>query len=276
MKDLDEDSPLLANCRDCDLMGKDMRRSLCSATDEAVVDIFDFAKRMETELTRKGYKVWIDSQIRQGYDWRSEIAEAIDNSDALIFCVSPLAVQSKYCKEELYFASGLKVPIFPVVKAEQDESFKALDGGAKVILQRLQWADFDHKEFEDALQCLLPQLDAKIRRCREEHKRIRDFATDVQSAVSTASDGHSSLNGVNLARIVSPSRDTFRDTEACIDADVHIVYDASLDPDSSFAASLRDALIHRNMKVGPLSQGDLDRDTKAVESAKCLVLLLTQ
>jgi len=74
-------------------------------------------------LAGAGYKVWIDKQIRPGNDWRAEIAQAkrcfnpnltpiqpdlssiltqaISNSQAVIFLVSQLSVQSKYCAFDL-------------------------------------------------------------------------------------------------------------------------------------------------------------------------------
>jgi hypothetical protein len=99
----------------------------------------DFATRVKNALQAKGYTVWIDEKIHAGEDWRSNIAQAISESQAVIFICSPHSVQSMYCKEELYYASACKVPIFPLT---YEDAFGSLQGGVKLILQRIQWTEF--------------------------------------------------------------------------------------------------------------------------------------
>jgi len=119
----------------------------------------DFAFKLEERLRAKGFNVWIDKQITPGSDWRAEIGEAIGNSRAVLFIVTEDSVQSKYCKEELYFASGCKIPIFPIKIAD---AFSSLSGGVKLILQRIQWMDFEEKQFDTAFEALVEQLQSSI------------------------------------------------------------------------------------------------------------------
>eukprot|EP00937_MAST-01D_sp_MAST-1D-sp2_P003642 g3642.t1 len=60
----------------------------------------EFAHKIEGALQRSGFKVWIDTAITPGEDWRQDIALAIKKSIAVVFIVTPASVRSRYCKEE--------------------------------------------------------------------------------------------------------------------------------------------------------------------------------
>jgi hypothetical protein len=66
----------------------------------------------------------------------------------VIFIVTPEAVTSKYCKEEIYYASKLKKQIIPILLTD---SFRAMNGGIKIILQRIQWIDFTKATEDDSV-----------------------------------------------------------------------------------------------------------------------------
>ena len=119
----------------------------------------DFAIKLEKNLTLIGFKVWMDTEIIPGDDWRANIAKAIEKSLAVVFIMSPTSVKSKYCKEEIYYALNIKVPIFPIV---YQDSWSALSKGIKLVLQRIQWIRFDKMEFEAALIKLVDRLRLKI------------------------------------------------------------------------------------------------------------------
>ena len=57
-----------------------------------------FALELEKSLVEAGFTVWIDTKITPGKDWRSNIAEAIELSFAVVVVLSPTSVASKYCK----------------------------------------------------------------------------------------------------------------------------------------------------------------------------------
>ena len=66
----------------------------------------------------------------------------------VILIVTPEAVRSKYCKEEIYYASKLKKQIIPILLTD---SFDAMHGGIKIILQRIQWIDFKKAKEDDSV-----------------------------------------------------------------------------------------------------------------------------
>ena len=53
------------------------------------------AQEVAAALRDAGFDVWIDNKIRTGKDWRNEIAEAIQESMAIVFLVSKLSCESK-------------------------------------------------------------------------------------------------------------------------------------------------------------------------------------
>ena len=55
---------------------------------------------------------------------------------AIVFLVSKLSCESKYCKEEVFFARSCGVPIVPVVLEWPGEALKS---GLKLILGQIQW-----------------------------------------------------------------------------------------------------------------------------------------
>ena len=115
------------------------------------------AETIVTYLEAQGWSVWIDKEgIKAGADWRGAIADGIKHSVALIFLVTPDSVTSKYCKEEVYFASCCKKAIFPVVIVNPGE---ALTGGMQLILSRIQWTFADE---EGQLAEALPKILEKI------------------------------------------------------------------------------------------------------------------
>jgi len=154
-------------------------------------------------LEGKGVNVWIDDQIQNGAEWRSDIGEAIQGSEAIMFCMSPDAVQSKYCREEVYFASGTKVPIFPMVYKEAWGDLMETKG-MKAILQRIQFTNFDK-----GISTLDPQI-KDLEEAMEENKKPNEKATtkikELQAAIrkqelrqSTADGDESSQLRAELA-----------------------------------------------------------------------------
>jgi len=235
----------------------------------------EFAFKVEEALLASGYDVWIDKQIRDGIDWRAEIASAISKSQAVIFCVSPLAVKSKYCKEELYFASGCKTPIFPIL---YKDAFNDLEGGVKLILQRIQWADFSKPErfkenfvkFEAGLKKRMVEKAAKIKDCSKAIANGLKFG-DVTEEMPSIAEG--------LTRV---GREGEVIDGNLLDFDVFILADPM--HDSALAHSLHKELSERKISVATVIDKTMAeeypnqfRDTAMalLEKSGCVVFLQT-
>ena len=188
----------------------------------------DFAQQLAVALRAAKYRVWIDTAITPGKDWRQEIALAIQSSIAVVFIVSPGSVNSKYCKEELYYASALRKPVFPVVLKD---AFADLKGGMKTILQRIQWIQFP--TFDEGFAKLRTQLkgtDKQARKRGGEHGGDDDSA-DEQNALSATSSATAAVAAKG-------------ETEPIATADVYICFDQS---DTELAQTVSKVLSARNL-----------------------------
>lgn len=113
------------------------------------------ASKIAAKLRASGLQVWIDSEIRANEDWRKEIADAINSSLCILFVASELSVASKYCREELLYASSRGKP---VITANTEDCLSKLEGALKMVLLRKQAIDMRGDKFEEGLQTLAETL----------------------------------------------------------------------------------------------------------------------
>lgn len=75
-----------------------------------------FARRLNDALDSSGLAAWVDWEgIAVASQWRNEIAEAVQASDAFIFIMSPDSIASKVCNEELEMGIKHNKKIIPVL-----------------------------------------------------------------------------------------------------------------------------------------------------------------
>jgi len=98
--------------------------------DEEVVTQFTDA------LRRAGLRVWMDSAIRFGAEWRASITDAIGRSRLMLLVHSSRAQQSAEVAKEVAVASSLKLPIVPVRIEDA-----APRGALLYEMARLHWID---------------------------------------------------------------------------------------------------------------------------------------
>ena len=65
-------------------------------------------------LHEQGVNVWYDEGIAPGEEWSEELGQAIENAERFLFFVTPAAVASRHCRDELHFAKNHKTPILAV------------------------------------------------------------------------------------------------------------------------------------------------------------------
>ena len=103
----------------------------------------EVAHRVRKELQRQGNKVWMDTQITPGEDWKGEIANAIKGSVCVVFLASKEALESRYCREEILFASSINKPVSTLLQ----DCLKSMKGGVKMVLMRKQFVDIQGENF---------------------------------------------------------------------------------------------------------------------------------
>ncbi|RMH70017.1 MAG: TIR domain-containing protein [Gemmatimonadetes bacterium] len=116
----------------------------------------DFCRLLNEQLQLQGKITWFDQEsIDFGSDFQSEIFQGIESSDNIVFVISPHAVESEFCVEEVEYAQKLNKRIIPVLyrSVEQDR----LPEGLKSV----QWIDFESRrgDFQAAFSELVRTLD---------------------------------------------------------------------------------------------------------------------
>ncbi|MEQ9354013.1 TIR domain-containing protein [Coleofasciculus chthonoplastes] len=103
----------------------------------------DFARKLNEALQIQGKTTWFDQEsIASGADFQQEIYRGIENSDNFLFILSPRAVNSPYCADEVEYAAKLNkrfvtVLHIPVNLAELHPE-----------LAKVQWIDFNQNQRE--------------------------------------------------------------------------------------------------------------------------------
>ncbi|HIK45450.1 MAG TPA: TIR domain-containing protein [Leptolyngbyaceae cyanobacterium M65_K2018_010] len=83
-------------------------------------DSKDFALWLHQQLTARGYQVWIDeADIPFAVDYQVHIDQSIERIHNLIFVLSPHAVNSPHCADELNQALRFNKRIIPLMHVEQ-------------------------------------------------------------------------------------------------------------------------------------------------------------
>lgn len=67
-----------------------------------------------TWLREQGFNVWYDEGIEPGTRWSDELAKALSNASVLLFFVTPRAVASHHCLDEVNFALDQKKPTIAI------------------------------------------------------------------------------------------------------------------------------------------------------------------
>ncbi|MEM6840406.1 MAG: toll/interleukin-1 receptor domain-containing protein, partial [Cyanobacteria bacterium P01_C01_bin.120] len=97
----------------------------------------DFARQLNDRLQLQGKLTWFDQEsIASGADFQQEIYRGIETSDHFLFILSPEAVNSPYCADEVEYAQKLHKRIVTVLCRPIDTS------DLHPVLAAVQWIDF--------------------------------------------------------------------------------------------------------------------------------------
>jgi len=64
------------------------------------------AENLEKDLTAAGFAVWSDRQLLPGENWARKVADALEESEAMVVIVSPDAAKSESVRRDVEFALG--------------------------------------------------------------------------------------------------------------------------------------------------------------------------
>ena len=127
----------------------------------------DFARRLNDALQTQSKRTWFDQEsIATGTDFQQEIYRGIESSDVFVFVLSPEAVTSPFCADEVEYAQGLNKRMVTVLHRAVDVA------DLHPVLGKLQWLDFrEHNgDFQAIFAGLLRTLDTD-----REHLKTHTF-----------------------------------------------------------------------------------------------------
>lgn len=84
-------------------------------------------------LHEHGVNIWYDEGISPGAEFPEELGHAILNSNLVLFYTSPKSIESRHCRDEVYFALDKKKPVLALHLAET-----ALPAGLALSLGTVQ------------------------------------------------------------------------------------------------------------------------------------------
>lgn len=81
-------------------------------------DDLEQVTELAEELHARGHETWFGEKLMPGDDWQSDLRRAIENSDALVYALSPQSAAKEWCRWESAQAVALGKPIIPVLLQE--------------------------------------------------------------------------------------------------------------------------------------------------------------
>jgi hypothetical protein len=72
--------------------------------------------QLAAALREAGFQTWVDFEnLKPGERWKEAIDRALSRADALLFCLSPMSVESAWANVELKLAIAKKIRIIPII-----------------------------------------------------------------------------------------------------------------------------------------------------------------
>ena len=158
----------------------------------------EFVDRLQDALAARGITAHVDRQdIEKGEEWWARIQDLISGADTIVFVMSPDAVNSPVCRQEVAYASEMNKRFVPIVVRDVD----GLDVPDE--LARLNYIFFIANssvgasgEFDEAVDQLVHALETDIQWIRE-HTRVGMLAARW---AAHSHPGDLLLRGVDLTR----------------------------------------------------------------------------
>jgi hypothetical protein len=113
-------------------------------------------QQIYNELTKAGYRVWIDFEQMHG-NVMDAMAQAIEQSQTVIICMSEDYRKSNYCRAEAHYAFQRQRKIVPVLLQKHYRP----DGWLLFLIGQLLYVDFNKHVFDQAMNILFKELKAE-------------------------------------------------------------------------------------------------------------------
>ncbi|CAF3716287.1 unnamed protein product [Adineta steineri] len=130
----------------------DIMISYCHADKELTYKIHKY-------LVSQGFKVWIDLDNMHG-PAMSAMADAVENSEFIVMCMSDSYKQSTYCQAEAEYAFSCKRRLIPLIMRPKYKP----DGWLGFMIGSRMYVDFGKFDFETGCQKLLTEISRQSKR----------------------------------------------------------------------------------------------------------------
>jgi hypothetical protein len=110
-------------------------------------------KQVYDELIRAGYRIWIDFDQMHG-NFMDAMAQAIEQSHAIIICMSEHYQRSNFCRAEAQYAFQRKLKMVPILL----QTHYKPNGWLSFLVSQLLYVDFTKYEFPEAIEKLFKEL----------------------------------------------------------------------------------------------------------------------
>jgi WD40 repeat protein len=126
----------------------------------------DFVQRLAASIELRGKAVWIDTEgIADSEVFPQAIRSAIEGSDAFLFVITPAAVASDFCEQEVSYARTLEKRIVPVLRSPVP------DPELPEEIRERNWIPFTElDDYDTSLERVVRALDTDLN-FRREHTR---------------------------------------------------------------------------------------------------------
>lgn len=112
-------------------------------------------------LRDEGFNIWYDEGISPGSTWRDEVALALTQCKLFLYYISPRAIRSENCLQELNFALSRERKVLAVHLEPTELSMGVeLSLSNKQAIMKADHSDTDYyRKLTDSLQSMLPQTE---------------------------------------------------------------------------------------------------------------------
>lgn len=140
------------------------------------------AKKIVEALRERGFNVWMDeTSIPSGEELSTEIIHGVANSDFFMYLISPDAVASEWCRQEVETASRMHKKILPVLILETEKQ------AMPAAVQNIKWipCPAEQEGFEEYLEGIVTaiRIDQKWVKF---HTKLQNKATEWLSFNDTS------------------------------------------------------------------------------------------
>lgn len=119
----------------------------------------DLCYRLHDRLVKDNFRVWIDRDYMHGATM-SAMADAIENSQFVVVCMSDSYKQSVYCQSEAHYAFQRQCGFIPIVMKQKYRP----DGWLGIMVSGKVYIDFPKFDFEQAYLKLKNEIDQHRRK----------------------------------------------------------------------------------------------------------------